>query len=103
MALMSSAPLRRAARRRPGVRLLALAAAACLAAAAHASPDPDPDPTAKPVIDRAMIDRSGEQTVPDLLRREAGLFVTNTTTNPGSYNVEARGFSNGGGNGCNTL
>jgi len=126
---VSSAPLRRAARRRPGVRLLALAAAACLAAAAHASPDPDPDPTAKPVIDvpevtisatrseqnvldvpgnvtvidRAMIDRSGEQTVPDLLRREAGLFVTNTTTNPGSYNVEARGFSNGGGNGCNTL
>lgn len=55
------------------------------------------------VIDRATIDQSGVQTVPDLLRREAGLYVTNTTTNPGSFNVEARGFSNGGGNGCNTL
>jgi iron complex outermembrane receptor protein len=111
-------------------RLLPFLAAGCLVAAtAQADPQPDPDPPPPPVIDvpevtisatrteqnvldvpgnvtvidRAMIDRSGEQTVPDLLRREAGLFVTNTTTNPGSYNVEARGFSNGGGNGCNTL
>jgi len=55
------------------------------------------------VIDRKQIDESGVQTVPDLLRREAGIYVTNTTTDPGTYNVEARGFSNGGGNGCNTL
>jgi len=124
-----SAHLGRRARRRPGAHLLPLVVLGFLAAAAQADPDPDPAPPAPPVIDvpevtisatrteqnvldvpgnvtvidRAMIDRSGEQTVPDLLRREAGLFVTNTTTNPGSYNVEARGFSNGGGNGCNTL
>ena len=55
------------------------------------------------VIDRKAIDESGVQTVPDLLRREAGIYVTNTTTDPGTFNVEARGFSNGGGNGCNTL
>jgi outer membrane receptor protein involved in Fe transport len=55
------------------------------------------------VIDRKAIDESGVQTVPDLLRREAGIYVTNTTTDPGTFNVESRGFSNGGGNGCNTL
>jgi iron complex outermembrane receptor protein len=55
------------------------------------------------VIDRATIERSGAQNVPELLRREAGLSVTNTTTNPLGYVVEARGFQNGGGNGCHTL
>jgi iron complex outermembrane receptor protein len=55
------------------------------------------------VIDRAAIERSGARDVPDLLRREAGLSVTNTTTNPAGYVVEARGFQNGGGNGCHTL
>ncbi|HEY8119751.1 MAG TPA: TonB-dependent receptor [Myxococcota bacterium] len=55
------------------------------------------------VIDRAAIERSGAASVPDLLRREAGLFVTNTTTNPEGFGVEARGFQNGGGNGCRTL
>jgi len=55
------------------------------------------------VIDRAAIERSGAANVPELLRREAGLFVTNTTTNPEGYSVEARGFQNGGGNGCRTL
>jgi iron complex outermembrane receptor protein len=55
------------------------------------------------VIDRFAIERSGARNVPDLLRREAGLFVTNTTSNPLGYTVEARGFQNGGGNGCHTL
>ena len=55
------------------------------------------------VIDRRTIERSGAQTVPDLLRREAGIFVTNTTTNPEGFSVEARGFNNGGGNGSGTL
>lgn len=55
------------------------------------------------VIDRAEIERSGAGSVPELLRREAGLLVTNTTTNAEGYSVEARGFSNGGGNGCRTL
>lgn len=55
------------------------------------------------VIDREAIERSGARTVPELLRREAGLFVTNTTTNPEGATVEARGFHNGGGNGSRTL
>jgi outer membrane receptor protein involved in Fe transport len=55
------------------------------------------------VIDREAIDRSGARSVPELLRREAGLLVTNDTSNPFGAKVEARGFQNGGGNGCHTL
>lgn len=55
------------------------------------------------VIDRKAIERSGARDVPDLLRREAGVFVTNTTTNREGYTVEFRGFNNGGGNGSSTL
>lgn len=55
------------------------------------------------VIDRKAIDESGARDVPDLLRREAGVFVTNTTTNREGYTVEFRGFNNGGGNGSSTL
>jgi outer membrane receptor protein involved in Fe transport len=55
------------------------------------------------VLDRKAIARSGAANVPELLRREAGLFTTNTTTNPEGYSVETRGFQNGGGNGCRTL
>jgi iron complex outermembrane receptor protein len=55
------------------------------------------------VIDREAIVRSGATSVPELLRREPGLFVTNTTTNPTGYNVEARGFNDGGGNGSRML
>ncbi len=55
------------------------------------------------VIDRAAIERSGAANLPELLRREAGLMVTNTTTNLEGYSLEARGFQNGGGNGCRTL
>jgi outer membrane receptor protein involved in Fe transport len=55
------------------------------------------------VLDRETIDRSGARDVPDLLRREAGVFVTNTTTNREGYTVEFRGFNNGGGNGSSTL
>jgi iron complex outermembrane receptor protein len=55
------------------------------------------------VIDRESIDQSGVRHVPELLRREAGIFVTNTTSNPEGYTVEARGFNNGGGNGSGML
>jgi iron complex outermembrane receptor protein len=55
------------------------------------------------VIDRAGIERSGAPNLPELLRREAGVFVSNTTTNAEGYSLEARGFANGGGNGCRTL
>jgi iron complex outermembrane receptor protein len=55
------------------------------------------------VIDRAAIEKSGARDLPDLLRREAGIFVTNSTGNPEGYTVEARGFNNGGGNGSRTL
>ena len=55
------------------------------------------------VIDRETIEASGARNIADLLRREAGLFVTNTTTNREGYTVEARGFNNGGGNGGHTL
>jgi iron complex outermembrane receptor protein len=55
------------------------------------------------VIDRAEIERSGARTLPELLRREAGLFVTNTSTNPAGTFVDARGFNNGGGNGSGLL
>jgi outer membrane receptor protein involved in Fe transport len=55
------------------------------------------------VIDRKTIEESGARDVPDLLRREAGVFVTNTTTNREGYTVELRGFNNGGGNGSSTL
>jgi iron complex outermembrane recepter protein len=54
-------------------------------------------------ITRDQIDRSGARDVPELLRREAGIFVTNTTTNREGYTVEGRGFNNGGGNGSSTL
>lgn len=55
------------------------------------------------VIDRKTIEASGARDVADLLRREAGILVTNTTTNREGYTVEARGFNNGGGNGGRTL
>ncbi|MFQ5416467.1 MAG: TonB-dependent receptor [Myxococcota bacterium] len=55
------------------------------------------------VIDREEIDRSGARTVPELLRRQSGIFVTNTTTNPAGNSLDARGFNNGGGNGGNLL
>lgn len=55
------------------------------------------------IIDRKTIEASGVQTVPDLLRREAGIYVQNTTTNPEGFTVETRGFNNGSGNGGRTL
>ena len=54
-------------------------------------------------ITREQIERSGARDVPELLRREAGVFVTNSTTNREGYVVEFRGFNNGGGNGSSTL
>ncbi len=55
------------------------------------------------VIDREQIESSGSRSIADLLRREAGIFVTNTTGHAEGTTVEARGFNNGGGNGCSTL
>ncbi len=55
------------------------------------------------VIDREEIERSGARTLPELLRRQPGIFVTNTTTNPAGTFVDARGFNNGGGNGAGLL
>ena len=55
------------------------------------------------VIDRAAIERAGVATIPDLLRRQPGLFVTSFTTNPAGVTVEARGFNNGGSLGSSLL
>ncbi len=55
------------------------------------------------VLDREQIERSGATTVPELLSREPGIMVTNTTTSPEGYTVELRGFNDGGGNGSSTL
>jgi iron complex outermembrane receptor protein len=55
------------------------------------------------VIDRTMIEQSGARDLPELLRREAGIMVTNTTSGPTGYDVEARGFSNGSGGGSSML
>jgi iron complex outermembrane receptor protein len=120
---MSPAPLRRKARRHRSLRLLVLLSPGLAAAAQDPSPPPPvveaPEVTITAtrteenvldvpgnvtVIDREAIERSGALNVPELLRREAGLFVTNTTSNPGNgFVVEARGFQSGGGNGCHTL
>ncbi len=55
------------------------------------------------VITREEIEKSGERHLADLLRREPGLFVTNTTTNPAGTVIEARGFNNGGALGSSLL
>jgi iron complex outermembrane recepter protein len=55
------------------------------------------------VIDRETIRRGGARSVPEVLRREAGLMVTGLGSTPEGFTVEARGFNNGGGNGCSTL
>jgi iron complex outermembrane receptor protein len=55
------------------------------------------------IIDRQTIEQSQARDVPELLRREAGIFVTNTTTNPDGYLIDARGFNDGGGNGSSLL
>lgn len=55
------------------------------------------------VIDREAIERSGARDVPELLRREAGLFVTDGIGSPEGVRVDGRGFNNGGGNGSSLL
>ena len=55
------------------------------------------------VIEREEIERSGARSVPDLLRRQSGLLVTSTTSNPAGVQVEARGFNNGGALGSSLL
>lgn len=48
------------------------------------------------LLDREGIEESGATSIPELLRRQPGLFVTGTTTNPAGVQVESRGFNNGG-------
>jgi iron complex outermembrane receptor protein len=55
------------------------------------------------VIEREQIERSGARSLPDLLRRQSGLVVTDTTSNPAGVQVEARGFNNGGALGSSLL
>lgn len=55
------------------------------------------------LIERTEIERSGVDNLPDLLRREAGLFVTSSTGHPAGTQVEARGFNNGGSLGSSLL
>ena len=56
------------------------------------------------VLTREDILEAGVDTVPELLRRQVGVFVTNTNgSNPTGFNIELRGFNNGGGNGSRTL
>jgi iron complex outermembrane receptor protein len=55
------------------------------------------------VIEREEIERSGARTVPELLRRQAGLLVSSTTTNPVGVQVESRGFGPGGSAGSSLL
>jgi outer membrane receptor protein involved in Fe transport len=55
------------------------------------------------VLDRSEIAATGARSVPELLRRQAGLFVTSTTSNPAGVLVEARGFNNGGALGSSLL
>ncbi|MBW2269856.1 MAG: TonB-dependent receptor [Deltaproteobacteria bacterium] len=55
------------------------------------------------VLDRAQIEATGARSIPDLLRRQTGLFVTSTTSNPAGVQVEARGFNNGGALGSSLL
>ncbi len=56
------------------------------------------------VITADDIERSTAKEITELLRREAGIMVTNTSgSTPTGITVEARGFNNGGGNGGRTL
>lgn len=55
------------------------------------------------VIHAEDIERSTAVDIPELLRREAGIFVTKTATASESAVVDFRGFNNGGGNGQRTL
>jgi len=55
------------------------------------------------VIGRQTIEESGAPNVAELLRREAGIYVTNNTSSRTGYNVESRGFNNGSGGGSSLL
>jgi outer membrane receptor protein involved in Fe transport len=55
------------------------------------------------VIEREEIERSGVRTVPELLKRQSGLYLTSATTNPAGVQVEARGFNNAGALGSSLL
>lgn len=55
------------------------------------------------VIRAEDIERSTARDIPELLRHEAGIFVTKTSSSPESAVVDFRGFNNGGGNGQRLL
>ena len=125
-------PLRRPARRQPFAAALGIALTLALPHSAGAQ-DPVPDlatgaadpplrrvqevtatatrgerdvleiPGHVTVITREDIDRSGARNLPELLRREAGIFVVQDASNPTGYSAEARGFNNGSGSGSSLL
>ncbi|MBW2316858.1 MAG: TonB-dependent receptor [Deltaproteobacteria bacterium] len=55
------------------------------------------------VLDREDIEESGVANVAELLRRQGGLYVTNTTSSRIGYSIEPRGFENGSGGGSSLL
>jgi len=56
------------------------------------------------VITSDDIERSGAKEISDILRKESGIMVTNTSgSTPTGIIAEFRGFNNGGGNGGRTL
>lgn len=56
------------------------------------------------VITSDDIERSTAKEISDILRKESGIMVTNTSgSTPTGITVEFRGFNNGGGNGGRTL
>ncbi len=55
------------------------------------------------VLERSDIETSGAKNVAELLRREPGVLVTNSTSTRGGYEVEVRGFQNGSGGGSSLL
>ncbi len=55
------------------------------------------------VLTREDIVDSGVNTVPELLRRQVGVFVSSQSGSADDVNVEVRGFTSGAGNGSRTL
>ena len=56
------------------------------------------------IVTHEDIKRSGATNTGDVLRTQAGIWVTNTSgSSPTGFTIDARGFNNGGGNGSRML
>ena len=55
------------------------------------------------ILTREDIVESGVNTIPELLRRQVGVFVSSRGGSADDVNVEVRGFTSGAGNGSRTL